>query len=420
MGAMSNTLKSGNLVIILGLLTFLTGCENDDGAKAPVLTLSGTKLAEGVYTVAEDEKIIIDVMVNAPVGLKLIRILYDGINISTEDVVPSEPGQINFDHNYILENWVYGSGPFTITFQAIDNSDRTASETINVVPDLPSVTFTSDNPDIVNDTIVAFVNQEYEVNYRYTFSAGFLMFRRIFTADGNTTEVVITTLPPTQGTSVTDRLTRTLGPEFLGLDISHDFEITDKFGNTASLQVPLVLSQKLSEIITGVELAFPSEEKSSKTFFSSNTGLTYSVTEVNADKERISKLIDFGYFYTTTDEASLTGPANYLTNPPTYNLGPNGENWPALNVTNFKRASITESAFDALSQDSQFEIDQAYETVPGDPKLVISGLQVGDIIAFKTSNQKDNGSKTGLLKVTGLTSGSISDGKIIFDVIVNQ
>ena len=417
---MRKTLISGSLAGMLGLLTFLTGCDNDDGAKAPVLTLSGTKLAEGVYNAAKNEKIIIDVKVNAPGGLKLIRILYDGINKPAEDVVPAEPGQINFDHSYNLENWAYGIGPFTITFQAIDNSDRTATETINVEPELPSVTLTTDNPDIVNDTIVAFVNQEYKVNYRYTFSAGFLKFRRLFTADGSTTEVVITTLPPTQGTSVTDRLASALGPEFMGLDISYEFEVTDKFGNVASLQVPLVLSQKLSEIITGVELSFPSEDRSSKTFFSSNTGLTYSVTEVNTDKERISKLIDFGYFYNIAEEASLTGPANYLTNPPTYNLGPNGENWPALNVTSFKRATITDAAFDALNQDSQFEIDEAYETAPGDPKLVISGLQVGDIIAFKTSNQKDGGSKTGLLKVTGLAPGSGSNGKLNFDVIANQ
>ena len=417
---MRKTLISGSLAGMLGLLTFLTGCDNDDGAKAPVLTLSGTKLVEGVYTAAENEKIIIDVKVNAPGGLKLIRILYDGINKPAEDVVPAEPGQINFDHSYNLENWAYGSGPFTITFQAIDNSDKTATETINVEPELPSVTLTTDNPDIVNDTIVAFVNQEYKVNYRYTFSAGFLKFRRLFTADGSTTEVMITSLPPTQGTSVTDRLASTLGPEFMGLDISYEFEVTDKFGNVASLQVSLVLSQKLSEIITDVELSFPSEDRSSKTFFSSNTGLTYSVTEVNTDKERISKLIDFGYFYTTVEEASLTGPANYLTNSPTYNLGPNGENWPALNVTSFKRATITKAAFDALNQDSQFEIDEAYETAPGDPKLVISGLQVGDIIAFKTSNQKDGGSKTGLLKVTGLAPGSGSNGKLNFDVIANQ
>ena len=417
---MRKTLISGSMAGMLGLLTFLTGCDNDDGAKAPVLTLSGTKLAEGVYNAAKNEKIIIDVKVNAPGGLKLIRILYDGINKPAEDVVPAEPGQINFDHSYNLENWAYGIGPFTITFQAIDNSDKTATETINVEPELPSVTLTTDNPDIVNDTIVAFVNQEYKVNYRYTFSAGFLKFRRLFTADGSTTEVVITTLPPTQGTSVTDRLASALGPEFMGLDISYEFEVTDKFGNVASLQVPLVLSQKLSEIITGVELSFPSEDRSSKTFFSSNTGLTYSVTEVNTDKERISKLIDFGYFYNIAEEASLTGPANYLTNSPTYNLGPNGENWPALNVTSFKRATITDAAFDALNQDSQFEIDEAYETAPGDPKLVISGLQVGDIIAFKTSNQKDGGSKTGLLKVTGLAPGSGSNGKLNFDVIANQ
>jgi len=417
---MKKMLRYGSLAGILGLLIFLTGCSSDDGANAPTLTLSAAKLTEGVYSAAENEKIVIEVKVNAPGGLKLLRILFDGISKPAEDVAPAEPGQINFNHNYKLENWVYGSGPFTITFHAIDNADRIATQTIRVEPGLPAVKLTTDNPDIINDTIVAFVNQEYEVNYRYTFSAGFLKFRRLFTADGNTTEVVITTLPPTQGTSVTDLLTNVLGPEFLGLDISYEFEITDKFGNVASLQVPLVLGQKLSEIITGVELDFPSEDKSSKTFFSSNTGLTYSVTEVNTNKETISKLIDFGYFYTAADAASLTGPANYLTNPPTYNLGPNGENWTVLNVTNFKMATITEAAFDALNQDSQLEIDEAYETAPGNSKLVITGLQVGNIISFKTSNQKDGGSKTGLIKVTSLTSGTGADGKLIFDVIANQ
>lgn len=405
--------------ILMSSFVIYYGCNNDDG-QTPTITLMSQKLVEGIYNASEGELITVGVVVVAPGGFQLLQVSYEGINKSTEQIVPPENGMINYSHTYNLDNWLYGIQPFTITFTAIDNSNKSSAMSVVVKPDGPTIALTADNPDIRDDSIIAFVNQKYVVNYRYVFPAGFVKFSNKITIDGTASETVTTSLPPTQGTSVTDRIEQTMNSEFLNKEITYFLEITDKFGETASLEIPLSLTQKLSEIIRDVELEYPSADKSSNTFFSTNTGQTYSLAEVNANKEELTALIDFGYYYNDTDKASLTGPANYITVPSTYNLGPSGDNWTNLNVTNFKKSTISEGDFDALGPNNQEEITSAYNNAPANPVLIIKDLQIGDIIAFKTFNQKTGGGKEGLLKVKNLITGTGSDGKIVFDVITNQ
>jgi len=412
-------LKVFLVLILTSSFIFYYGCSDDDG-QAPTITLKGQKLVEGIYNASEGELITIGVDVIAPGGFQQLQVSYEGINKSTEQVLPSETGKINYSYTYNLDNWVYSIQPFTITFTAIDNSNKSSAMSVVVQPGGPSIALTADNPDIRDDSIIAFVNQKYVVNYRYIFPAGFVKFTNKITIDGTSNETVTTSLPPTQGTSVTDRIEETLNSEFLNKKITYFLEITDKFGESASLEIPLSLTQKLSEIIRDVELEYPSADKSSNTFFSTNTGLTYSLDEVNANKEELTALIDFGYYYNDTDKGSLTGPANYITDPSTYNLGPSGDKWTTLNVTNFKKTTISDSDFDVLGPNNQEEITSAYNNAPAGPALIIKDLQIGDIIAFKTFTQKIGGGKEGLLKVKNLVTGTGSDGKIVFDVITNQ
>ena len=163
-------------------------------------------------------------------------------------------------------------------------------------------------------------------------------------------------------------------------------------------------------------LELPTGDKNSESFFSTNVGETYSVNDVSNAQGNVAKEVDFGFFYDDTGGASLTGPGNFPTT--VYNLGPNGENWPTLNVANFRATSLTEAEFDALDGNSQTEINEAFENASGDNKLIIDGLQVGDIISFKT-DLKNGVNPIGILRVTNIVGPGESNSRIELIVKIN-
>jgi len=410
-------MKEVTHVVAIWIIFLITGCNNQD-IVAPQITLSSPKLIDGQYEASENEKIEVNVNVEIPGGFNLLRMDFEGINRASEEVVKNETGQTVFNYDFEMENWLYGTTPFEILFTAVDDSNNSSQAKITVFPGEPGVTILDENPDIEGDTLYAFVGQQYNVGYRYTFPSGFAKFRNIFEVDGNTTsEIIITTLPATQGTSVTDQISQTLTSDFLGKQLSYHLEVTDKFSNSASLELPIKLVQKPTTKFNAITLAAPASDNSSESFFSANTGLVYSVTQVNSSAD-IPVNIDFGYFYTDSEKSSFTGPANFPTN--IYNVGPNGENWSPLNVTNFRRTSLSGLNFDALDEDSQSEIDAAYDDSTSGTELVITNLAEGEVVAFKTSSNKLTGSKRGLFKVVSITAGANPDGKIVIDVIANQ
>ncbi len=410
-------MKIARNIAAIWIMFLIASCNNEDKV-APQITLSSPKLIDGQYEAAENEKIEVNVKVEIPGGFNLLRMNFEGINRAPEEVMKKETGQTTFNYDFVMENWLYGSTTFEILFTAVDDSNNSSQDKVTVFPGEPGITFLEDNPDVEGDTLYAFVGQQYNVRYRYTFPAGFAKFQNIFTVNGNTaSEIIITTLPPTQGTSVTDQISQTLTGDFLGKQLSYHLEVTDKFNTAASLDLPVKLVQKPTTEFNAINLAAPSFDNSSGSFFSANTGLVYSVTQVNSSSD-IPVNIDFGYFYTDTEKSSFTGPANFPTN--IYNVGPNGENWSHLNVTNFRRTSLSGSDFDALDENSRTEIDEAYDNSTGGTELVITNLAAGEVVAFKTSSNKLTGSKRGLFKVVSITPGANADGKIVIDVIANQ
>jgi len=409
-------LLKGKLVVTMVLALFLTSC-NKDKADAPGLSISAAKLIDGIYIASENETVSIKVNVSAPGGFKLLRISFEGISRETEEILPNETGAPTFETTFILKNWLYGASSFSIIFIAVDNENNSSQAKVLIQPGLPDIVLL-DNSDIQNDTLFAFTGQLFKVNYRYTFPAGLTQFRNTFFVDGQKeSESLVTTLPPTQGTSVTDNITRSLGIEFLGKEMNYSMELTDKFGEKAFLVLPVVLSQKPTALFKAVKMSAPALDGSIASFFSSNSGTVYSPNEVNQTPE-VAGQIDFGYYYDITDNSSLTGPANFPTN--IYNVGPNGDNWPDLNVTNFKRTSLSVAQFDALDETNQVEIDNAYNDAGGNVLLVIKNLIVNEVVAFKTSGTKPSGTKFGLFKVVSIVPGAAGVGSITIDVVANQ
>ncbi len=84
--------------------------------------------------------------------------------------------------------------------------------------------------------------------------------------------------------------------------------------------------------------------RTSQTFFSADNGLTYSVEDVVSGASVTSAEIDFGYYYGTTNRASLASPAEYPRE--IYDLTSTGANWNDVNATAFRPISLTVEGFE--------------------------------------------------------------------------
>ena len=73
-------------------------------------------------------------------------------------------------------------------------------------------------------------------------------------------------------------------------------EVTDKFGEKATLTLPIELTQKPTALYNSKKMEVPASDGSVLTFFSTNTGVVYSPDDVSQSPE-IAAFIDFGYYY---------------------------------------------------------------------------------------------------------------------------
>jgi hypothetical protein len=205
---------------------------------------------------------------------------------------------------------------------------------------------------------------------------------------------------------------------------SFEIEAVDDLGQTSAtvtfaytiVAAPSPDARSYSAILLAAPIGSTTAEKTSETFFSTNTGLTYSMNEVLTSSSSISPDIDFGYFYGSGSggtEATLSDPASY---PFAYGQA----SWNTRNSTTFKRTSLTSSSFTEVV--TYADIDAAYEEADdADSDAGIeSGLVEGEVLAFATDSDKEGGSKKGLILVTSITAGDGVDGKIELDILVQE
>ncbi len=137
------------------------------------------------------------------------------------------------------------------------------------------------------------------------------------------------------------------------------------------------------------------------------------MNEVNNTSDPISADIDFGYFYGSTDGATLSDPDSY---PFAYGQAA----WGTRNSTTFRRTSLTSSAFAEVTNfaaiEAAYEAATAADTDPG----IESGLVQGEVLAFATDADKTGGSKKGLILINSIVAGDGEDGQINIEVIVQE
>ncbi len=147
-------------------------------------------------------------------------------------------------------------------------------------------------------------------------------------------------------------------------------------------------------------LASPTIEGNSETFFSTSTGERYSNNDVVTTNEPVSEKIDFGYYYGSTDEATIASPDSY---PQEIYTGLAAWNNP--NDTDFRATTMLPEDFAVVSFSQGSDVEAEFEAGteldnPGRAK----GLQADDVIAFKTAD-----GRFGLFKVVEIVDGN-NDG----------
>ena len=182
-----------------------------------------------------------------------------------------------------------------------------------------------------------------------------------------------------------------------GQDIVFDFIAVDDNARERSITYTITVNEQLVNVFPAVLLYAPDAEGNTETFFSATTGETYSSGEVTSTAEAVSPLIDFGYFYGETMEATIASPANFP-----FEVGQSG--WNTRNDTQLRLTDMDQSAFNEAN--SSAVINAAFdEAESGSNPGQVSNLQVGSVIAFETDATEELGPRRGLIYVEEIDPG---------------
>jgi hypothetical protein len=246
-----------------------------------------------------------------------------------------------------------------------------------------------------------------------TAPAGFVSLKVDKTV-GTGTPTVIQTVNDTNGDNTESfTFTYTLLEAEIGEDVVLTFDLEETGTAGATETVSIITNSPAANSFTAILLYAPLGDKSAESFFSTSTGLTYSPAEVNASSEVISDDIDFGYYFGVTDEASLASPAGYESTV----FAAQVSGWSVKNDILFKSTTLDASAFSELSTEADIDEVFAAGTEEGN---IISGLAVGDVIAFQTDADKAGGSKKGVLLVTDVVGTFNENDYIELEILVQE
>lgn len=165
------------------------------------------------------------------------------------------------------------------------------------------------------------------------------------------------------------------------------------------------------EVVAGVnvyteKLLFPqSANEESKTFFSTNLGVTVTKNQVDATADPSSIDIDFGFAAGAQGSVWLASPSNY----PTFTEYTLEGVWTTLNTTNFKKVTISNEDYLAINTAAEVEAIYTGSTATAEDRK--SGFVVGDIFAIQL-DETNKGGKYGLVKIVALVDAA-QDGAYI-------
>ncbi|CAN5175139.1 hypothetical protein BH23BAC1_BH23BAC1_40980 [soil metagenome] len=283
------------------------------------------------------------------------------------------------------------------------------------IPGAPVVTFENEN--ITNGTYTGVAGEVMSIIINVNAPAGFntLIIRKA--VDGAEQSDFTQRISRGQNveTNFEHEFTYELQASEIGSEVVFTIEAVDEQGLTRGETLTLVTTGSPAVRYTSVLLFAPLENQTSQTFFSTNTGETYSMADVLNAAENISTHIDFGYFYGQTREATLASPAAYPL--PEYGQA----NWIFRNETLIGLTDITPGQYVEITEENTEAINQAFEGASfGANRQQVSNLAIGEILAFETDNNKTGGRKRGLIQVQTIQAGTGTEGSITIEVLVEQ
>jgi len=254
-----------------------------------------------------------------------------------------------------------------------------------------------------------------EFDVSVTAEDGFNVFRLIEVVNG--TETTLWERTRASGTQVTTFDTTfmyTLSSAFIDQNVSLELEAVDDASETESEVFTIEVTGTVNAYTT-VLLVPPLANEESNTFFSAETGLAYSVNDVEAGTIS-SDQISFGYYYGQTNMATILSPAQFATTVGNANAQYTLSDWNVRNETQFVETDITPEQFMENDDDVSYIRDAFDNASDGTDNQLVTNLAKDDVIAFQLS--EDDGGNYGLIRVTELLPGIESDKYIELEVLV--
>lgn len=179
--------------------------------------------------------------------------------------------------------------------------------------------------------------------------------------------------------------------------------------DTASFSVDIIADPSPeARSYSAILLSVPTGDFTNENFFSTSDGMIYSSDEVTSTAAAVSPTIDFGYYYGSTDLASIASPAGFATTV----FSAQVDGWNTKNATSIRSTTLTSAQF--LEVTTFADIDEVYEAGT-DEAGIITGLEEGAVVAFETV-----AGKRGLILVTEIEPGFDSNDFIKIDVLVQE
>jgi len=265
-------------------------------------------------------------------------------------------------------------------------------------PTGPTVSVTPVNAD-------AIVNVETDLDFDYTISSNAKIQELTVTPnDGSIASQTVTTF--NGDFSATGTVTLTVPGTFsVGNTIKVVFKATDDDGDEYAAETEVTITviedpNSGNPITTySAKLMGAQSNATDGSFMDAETGTVY----LSAAAATNQSLVDLVYYYGSTNYATLCAPSDPTVGGGTGNLSLCAS-WTTLNATTLSTTTITSAEFDAMTDDAGFLSSTGSK---------VTSLAVGDVIAFETAD-----GKSGLIKVSALTTGSTGD--ITIDVKIQQ
>jgi hypothetical protein len=192
--------------------------------------------------------------------------------------------------------------------------------------------------------------------------------------------------------------------------IEFDFTVIDNFDvqYSATFTITQVAIDPLLRF-ESILINTPLNDGTSNNFFSSNSDDTY--TSVEIVNSSIENIIDFGYYFGATHQATICSPLEYPSS--IINLA----EWSELNDTKIKNTSLTDTQFDNVA--NYDELENIYLNGTNETGRM-TNLSVGNIFAFKTEIDENNLFKYGLIRISNIIGTYNSSDYIVLDMTVTR